>query len=144
MAGRHSETMILFCCYTSKPKPALFLRQFCIQLVQSGCSRCWFHKNQNMFVCWRLYDMTAHALFDSTDANFKEQTRLSLCISLLSVSWRIYFWFVSLSAPWRRGHMEVSPPPLPWGQSPQPCWPLCLFAAALIHRRSLPRCATSL
>lgn len=29
-------------------------------------------------------------------------------------------------------------PPLPWGQSPRSCWPLCLFAAALIHRCLLP------
>lgn len=28
--------------------------------------------------------------------------------------------------------------PLPWGQSPWSCWPLCLFAAALIHRCLLP------
>lgn len=28
--------------------------------------------------------------------------------------------------------------PLSWGRSPPPCWPLCLFAAALIHRRLLP------
>lgn len=28
--------------------------------------------------------------------------------------------------------------PLLWGQSPQPCWPLCLLAVALIHQRLLP------
>lgn len=34
-------------------------------------------------------------------------------------------------------HMEVFPPPS-WGQSPTPCWPLCLFSAVLIQQRSLP------
>ena len=128
------------------------------------------NKNNN-FVCRRLVHTTTHVPFYSTDAS-EWGTRLSLYISLLCVSWRIYFWFVTLSAPWRRGHdhpaasprqsltmqmcrwarCEPGLPPPPgfmrftWrccspilrGHSPQPRWPLCLFAAALIHQRSLP------
>lgn len=56
------------------------------------------------FVCLRLYCMITHSLLYSSDDDFKVETWLSLYISLLSLSWRIYFWFVNLSAPWRRGH----------------------------------------
>lgn len=42
--------------------------------------------------------------------------------------WSVFF----MRFTWRRCS------PLSWGQSSQPCWPLCLFAAALIHQRLLP------
>lgn len=43
-------------------------------------------------------------MFNSSDDGSKEETRLSLYINLLSVSCGIYFGFVKLSPPWRRGH----------------------------------------